>query len=193
MQTLCPLIELFKPFKAKQSLIAQKSLTNTRWCWRTKHGWLFPYAKWYWCQLFVLLSKLTSSRWNRCSKLAIERGTKKFMFHLSIGRGKRNSKSSTCLLGVGIRCLKMKDFRLSCLPILTSSLSPGACFLSRMVITSHKFGYLILTICIMMSPPSTSLWIPLSLIPLMDLLSSSSLWWNSTSMFLTFFCFLHQI
>jgi hypothetical protein len=37
------------------------------------------------------------------------------MFHLSIGRGRRNSKNSTCLLGVDIGCLRMKDLSLFCL------------------------------------------------------------------------------
>ncbi len=189
MQTLCPLIGLFKPFKARQSLIALKSLTNIRWCRWIKPKWLFPYARWYWCRLFVLLSNLTSLRWNRCSILAIKRGTKIFMFHLSIGRGRRNSKSSTCFLGIGIGCLKMKDLKFFCLPILTSTLSPSPCFLSRMVITSCKFRCLILNVYIMMSLPSTFLWIPFSLIPFMGLLSSSLPWWDSTNMFLTLLLF----
>jgi len=99
MQTPCLSIGLFKPFKAKPTSTTLKSLTSTRCC----HCWLF-----------VLHSKLTSSRWSRRSKLAIRRGTKFFTFHLSIGKGKRNSKSNTCLFGVCIRCLRMRDLNLSC-------------------------------------------------------------------------------
>ncbi len=36
------------------------------------------------------------------SRMAIEKGTKCFMFHFLIGRGKRNAKRNACLLGVGI-------------------------------------------------------------------------------------------
>ncbi len=78
MQTPWPSIRLFKPFKAKPSLRTLKSLTITKWCRWTKHGWLFPYGKWYPCQLLVLLSKSISSRWIKHSKLAIERGTNFF-------------------------------------------------------------------------------------------------------------------
>jgi hypothetical protein len=53
---------------------------------------------------------------------------------------------------------------LPCFPILTSSLSPSTCFLSRMGITCCKFGYLTSIVCTMMSLPSTSMLIPLSLI-----------------------------
>jgi hypothetical protein len=34
--------------------------------------------------------------------MAIEKGTKCFMFHFLIGRGKRNAKRNACLLGVDI-------------------------------------------------------------------------------------------
>jgi hypothetical protein len=117
------LIRLFKPFRAKPSSTTLKSLISIRWC----H-----------CQLFVLHSKLTSSRWSRHSRLVIRRGTKFLMFHLSIGRGRRNSKSNTCLFGVYIRCLRMKDLNLSCLLILTSSFFLGACFLCGMGLTSCR-------------------------------------------------------
>ncbi len=55
------------------------------------------------------------------------------------------------------------------------SLSRHIFLKSKMVITSYKLGYLILIIYTMMSLFSTSSWIPLSLIPLMGLLSSSLL------------------
>ncbi len=55
-------------------------------------------------------------------------GIKFFMFHLSIIRGKRNSKNSTCLLGVGIGCLRMRYLSLFFLVILTSSRSLGTFF-----------------------------------------------------------------
>jgi hypothetical protein len=61
-------------------------------------------------------------------RLAIGKGTKFLMCHFSIKRGRRNSNSNTCLFGVNIGCMKMRDLSLSCLPILTSSLSLGACF-----------------------------------------------------------------
>ncbi len=157
----CPLIGLFKPFKTRPSLTTLKSLISIRWCWKTKLRWLFPCARWYPCRLFILLSKSTSSRWSRCSKLVIGRGTKFFMFHLSIGRGMRNSKSSTCLFGVGIECLRMKDLSLSCLPILTSSPSPSTCFLCGMGITSCMLGCLTLIISTMMSLLGTFHLIPL--------------------------------
>jgi hypothetical protein len=48
---------------------------------------------------------------------------------------------------------------------------------------------LTLTICMMMSPFSTSLLIPLSLTPLMGLLTFSLPWQSSTSMFLSLFFF----
>ncbi len=118
--------------------------------------------------------------------MAIRRGTKYFMSHLSIGRGKRNSNNRTCFLGVGIRCLRMRILSLYCLLILTSSLFLGTCFLSRMEIINYKLGCHTLTVYTMMDLPGTSLLIPLSLTPLMGLLNSSLPWWNSTSMFLTF-------
>ncbi len=96
-----------------------------RW---TKHGCLFLCVKWYPCRLFILLSKSMSLKWNKHSRLAIGRGIQFFMFHLSIGKGKRNSKSSTCVFGINIRCLRMRDLSLSYLPFLTSSLSLGACY-----------------------------------------------------------------
>ncbi len=176
MQTPCPLIGLFKLFRTKPSSIVLKSLTNTRWCQGTKLAWLFPYVGWYPCRLFILHSKSTSSRCSKHSKLAIKRRTKKIMLHLSIRKGKRNSKSNTCLLGVDIGCLIMKDLILSCLPILTSNLFPCACFLCGMGIPSCKLGCLTLTVYMMMSLSCTSLLIPLSLTPFMDLLSSSLPW-----------------
>ncbi len=177
MQTPCPSIGLFKPFRAKPSSTALKSLTRTR----CHHCWLF-----------VLHSKLTSSRWSRHSKLAIRRGTKFFMFHFSIWRGKRNFKSSTCFFGVCIRCLRMRNLSLSCLLILISSFFLGVCFLCGMGITSCRLGCFTLTICMMMSPSGTSLLIPLSLwTPLMGLLNFSLPWWSSTSMFLNLFFSLH--
>jgi hypothetical protein len=126
MQILYPLIGLFKSFRAIPRLIALKSLTSTRWCWRTKSRWLFCYVGWYRCQLFILLSKLTSSRWRRHSKLAIEKGI--FFFYISPRRGKRNSKSNTCFLWVNIGCLEMRYLIFFCLSSLTSSLFPGAWF-----------------------------------------------------------------
>ncbi len=50
-----------------------------------------------------------------------------FMFYLSIGRA-RGIPSTTCLLGINIGYLRMRDLSLSCLSILTSSLSPCTCF-----------------------------------------------------------------
>jgi hypothetical protein len=155
----------------------------------TKPRWLFPYAGWYQCWLIILLSKLTSSRWSRRSRLAIRKGAKFFTFHLLIGKGKNNSKSSTCFLIINIRCLKMKDLSLFCFPILTSNLSPSAYFLSRMGIT-RKLVYLTLIVCTMTSLHGTSMLIPLSLIPLMGLLSFSLPWWNQISMLLTLLLFL---
>jgi hypothetical protein len=105
-----------------------KSLTNTKWCCRTKLGWLFPCAEWHPCRLFVLLSKLTSYRWNKRFKLVIEKGIKFYMFHLSIGKDRRNSKRNTFFLRVSIGCLRMKDLSTSCWPILISSLFASAFF-----------------------------------------------------------------
>jgi hypothetical protein len=119
MQTPCPSIGIFKSFRAKPSSTTLKPLTSIRWCWGTKPQWLLPHVKWYPCWLFILHSKLTSLKWNKCSRLTIKRGTKFFMFHLSIGKGRMNSKNNTCLLGIDIRCLRMRDLSLSCLPILT--------------------------------------------------------------------------
>ncbi len=117
--------------------------------------------------------KLMFSRWNKHSKLAIGRGTKFLTSHLSTRRGRRNSKISTCMLGIGIGCLRMKDLRLPYLLMLTSSLFPSACFFvwdgNHKL---HKFGCLILTICMMMSLPSTFLLIPLSLTLLLFLTSN---------------------
>jgi hypothetical protein len=105
-----------------------KFLTNTKWCRRTKPRWLFPCAEWHPCWLFILHSKSTSYRWNKHSKLVIEKGINFYMFHLSIGKDTKNSKSNTFFLRVSIRCLRMKDLSLSCWLILISSLFAGACF-----------------------------------------------------------------
>jgi hypothetical protein len=70
----------------------------------------------------------------------------------------------------------MKKSSLFCLSILTSSLFPGACFLFGMVIIGCKLGCFRSTICTMMIPLSTFLLIPLSLAPLLGLLSSSLPW-----------------
>jgi hypothetical protein len=75
-----------------------------------------------------------------------------------IGRGKKNFKSNICFLRISIGCLRKRNWSLSWLPILTSSLSPSACFLCGMGITSCRLGCLTLIICTMMSLPSTSLW-----------------------------------
>jgi hypothetical protein len=132
---------------------------------------------------------LTSSRWNRHSKLAIKKGIKFFMFHLLIGRGKKNSKSSTYLLRIDTRYLRMRYLNLSCLSILTSIIFLGVCFLCGMGITSCRLGCFTLPICTMMNPFGTSLLIPLSLTPLMSLSSSSLPWRSSTSMFLNLLLF----
>jgi hypothetical protein len=100
-------------------------------------------------------------------RLTIGKGTKFCTFHLSIKRGRRNSKSRTCFFGVDIRCLRMKYLSLSCLPKLTSNLSWSACFLCGMGITSCKLSCLILTIYTMMNLHGTFLFIPLSLTPFM--------------------------
>jgi hypothetical protein len=186
MQIPCPSIGPFKPFKVKPNLTAPKSLTSTRWCQGTMSEWLFPYVGWYPGWLFIMLSKLTSSRWSRCSKLAIERGTKYFMFQLSIGRGRRNSKGSTSSW-----MFENEKFEFFCLLILTSSFFPNAYFLSGMKITSYRFGYLTSTVYMMMGPLDTSLLISLSLTPLMGLLNSSLPWQNLTNMLLTLLFFLH--
>ncbi len=74
-------------FRAKPSLRTMKSLTSTKWCQGIKPEWLFPCAGWYWCTLFVLLSKLMSSRWSRHSILVIKRGQKKLCFTSQLERG----------------------------------------------------------------------------------------------------------
>ncbi len=127
-------------------------------------------------------SKLTSSRWNRCSILAIGRGTKKIMFHLSIGRGRRNSKSNTCLFGVCIRCMRMRNLSFSCLSILTLIPFPSACFFVWDENIGCRLGCFTLTVCTMMNPPNTSLLISFSLTLLMGLLTSSLPWQSSTNM-----------
>ncbi len=142
MQTFCPPIGLYKLFKTRQGLTTLKSLINTKWCPRTKLRWIFPYVQWYWCYLFVILSKLMSSTWNRCSRLAIRRVIKCFTFHLSTRKGKRNSNNNTSFLGVDIGCLRMKDLRLSCLLILTSILFLSACILFGMVIIAYRLASL---------------------------------------------------
>ncbi len=142
---------LFKPFKARPSSTTFKSLTNTRWCWGIKPGWLFPCVEWYPCQLFILHSRSTSSRWSKHYRLAIRKGTKFFMFHFSIGRGRKNSKSNTCIFVVNIGCLRMRDLSFSCLPIWTSSFFSSACLLFGMGITSWRLGCLTLTIYTMMN------------------------------------------
>ncbi len=92
MQITCPSIGLFKSFRVTPSLIFLKSLISTRWCWGTKLGWLFLYAKWYSCWLFVLFSKLMSSKWSWCSRLAIERGTKYLCFTFQLERVLKNNR-----------------------------------------------------------------------------------------------------
>ncbi len=189
MQTLCPSIGLFKLFRTKPSLTTLKSLTSTRWCPITKPRWLFPCARWYQCWLFIVLSKLTFSRWSTHSRLVIARGTKLFTFHLSIGRGKRNSKSN---MSSWSQHWMSKNERFEFLLLIDpdlKSFSKHMFFLYGTGITSCKFCYFTSTVFMMMSPPNTSLLIPLSLIPLMGLLNSSLPWWNSTSMFLTIFLF----
>jgi len=166
-----------------------KALISTRWCRGRKPGWLFFYVRWYQCQLFVLLSKLTSSRWKRHSKLTIERRKKFFAFHLSIGRGRRNSKINTCLFGNQHWTYENERFETSLLANFDFKTLSRHIFLSRMVIIGCRLGYVILTICTMMSLLGKFLLIPLSLIPLVGLLSSSLPWQNSTSTFLTLFLF----
>jgi hypothetical protein len=126
----------------------------------------------YRCHLFFLLSKLTSLKWSRCSRLVSGNGIKCFTFHLSTKKGKRNSKSNTCLFGISIGGLRMRDLRLSYLLILTSSLFLSAFFLYKMVIIGCRLSCFILTICTMMNLFGTSWLIPLSLILFMGLLSS---------------------
>jgi hypothetical protein len=67
----------------------------------------------------------------------------------------------------------MRDLKHSYLCTLASSLSIGAFFLSKMVVIGHRLSCFILIVYTMMSPPRLFLLIPLSLIPLMGLLSSS--------------------
>ncbi len=188
MQAPCPSIGIFKPLKAIPSSTALKSLTNTRWCWGTKPWWLFLCVDDVGCSSY-------SQNWRPQNGASVLNwllgGTQFFMFHLSIGRGRRNSKNNTCFIGVDIRCLRMKDMSFSCLIILTLSLFPSSCFLCGMGIIGCRLGCFTLIVCMMMSPLGTSLLIPLSLIPFMGLFSSSLPQQSSTCMFLTFFFFLH--
>ncbi len=130
-------------------------MINTKWRWKRKPIWLFPCTRWYPCRLFVLLSKLTSSRWNKHSRLVIKKGTKCFMFHFSIGRAEGMPRRAHLFLELTLD-LKMRDLSLSYLPILTSSCSPGACFLFGMEIIGCRLGCLTSTIYRMMSPHGTS-------------------------------------
>ncbi len=164
-------------------------MISTRWCWGTKPKWLFPCVEWYQCQLFILLSKFTFSRWNRYSRLAIGRGESflRFTFQLEGARG--IPKVTHVFLESTLDVWKWDkwDF-LTCWSSFQVSFKAHL-KKSKMVITSYMLGYLMLIVYTMMSPFSTSMWIPLSLMPLMGLLSSSLLWQNLRSMFLTFLLF----
>jgi hypothetical protein len=127
MHTPCPSIGLFKSFRAKPSSTALKSLTRQDGVEeQSPNGYSFVPN-----DICASCSSCTQNQYLQDGIGVLDwllRGGQNFMFHLSIGRGRKNSKNNTCLLGVCIRCLRMRDLSLSCLLILTSIPFLGAFF-----------------------------------------------------------------
>ncbi len=170
MQTPYPLIKLFKLFRARPSSIVLKSLTNTRWCQKTKPKWLFPCVEMISMPIVCPTFKIDVLKMEQAFHTGYREGDKVFLcFTFQLERGGRISKVTHVFLELTL------DFWEWEIWVLTSSLFLDACFLCGVGITSCRLGYPTLFIYMMRSPHGTYLLIPLSLTPLMGLLKSSTM------------------